>query len=101
MHERESLLAMLDRLVEDMLVIQQQGAGYYSCMPLVRRYNKLLDQARPLFPEGSGLIGTFEPFPEDRDPKDPADKMKVVQGIRVEIGQLISLLKSQGCGEES
>ncbi len=41
------------------------------------------------------MISTFEDQPED-DPKDPADKMKVLQGIRIEVGQLISLLESLG-----
>jgi len=31
----------------------------------------------------------------EKDPNDPAEKMKVIQGIRVEIGQLISLLVIQ------
>lgn len=86
---------MLKQLLEDMLAIQQQGAGYYSCIPMARRYNKLLGQARSLFPEADGLIATFEDIAES-DPKDPGDKMKVIQGIRVEIGQLLSLIESLG-----
>jgi hypothetical protein len=62
---------------------------------MARRYNKLLGQARSLFPEFDGLISTFEDIPES-DPKDPGDKMKVIQGIRVEIGQLLSLIESLG-----
>ena len=92
MVRRDLLVQMLKRLLEDTWVIQQQGAGYYSCIPLARRYNKLLGQARTLLSE-DGLIQTFEEFP-DADPKDPSDKSKVVQGIRIEIGQLISLLES-------
>jgi len=84
---------MLKQLLDDMLVIQQQGAGYYSCIPMVKRYNKLLAQARSLFPSGNGIMSTFDNV-EEADPKDPADKMKVVQAIRVEIGQLLSLLQS-------
>lgn len=92
---RSSLITMLKQLRDDMLVIQQQGAGYYSCTPFARRYNKLLAQGKALFPAGDGLIGTFESV-DEMDPKDPADKMKVVQGIRVEISQLLALLESTG-----
>lgn len=95
MNIRTSLITMLKQLRDDMLVIQQQGAGYYSCTPLAKRYNKLLAQGRALFPPGDGLIGTFENV-DETDPKDPADKMKVVQGIRVEISQLLALLESSG-----
>lgn len=95
MDVRVSLIRMLQQLHNDMLVIQQQGAGYYSCTPFARRYNKLLEQTRRLFASAHGLIETFEDIPES-DPKDPADKMKVVQAIRVEIGQLLTLLESAG-----
>jgi len=84
---------MLGRLLEDMQVVQQQGAGYYSCIPVSRRYNKLLSQARQVVGKDDSLIGTFEPLPET-DPKDPGDKMKMMQGFRVEIGQLITLLQA-------
>ncbi len=90
---RISLTKMLECLLNDMLVIHQQGAGYYSCTPFAKRYNKLLGQARTLFPDGGGLMTTFEDV-EEVDPKDPADKMKIVQGIRIEINQLISLLET-------
>ncbi len=95
MEMRESLICMLRQLVEDMQMFQQQGAGYYSCIPITKRFNKLLAQARTLFSPGEGLISTFEDA-EEQDPKDPADKMKIVQGIRIEIGQLLSLLESLG-----
>ncbi len=94
MGQRASLLAMLRQLLEDLLEIQQAGAGYYSCIPFVHRYNKLLGVARGMLGDGT-LIATFEDL-EERDPKDPADKMKVIQGIRMEIGQLISLIESLG-----
>ena len=93
MNLRESLIRMLKQLLNDMQVLQQQGAGYYSCIPVVRRYNKLLKQARELFHTDASLIGTFDELPEE-EPKDPADKMKVIQGIRIEISQLITLLES-------
>lgn len=98
MNMRESLIRMLKQLVTDLQVLQQQGAGYYSCIPVVRRYNKLLAKARSLFPSEENLMETFDDLPEN-DPKDPADKMKVIQGIRIEIGQLISLLESAGAEE--
>ena len=81
--------------MEDMNVLHQQGAGYYSCIPIIRRYNKLLEQSRTLFDASDSLIGTFD-AQEEEDPKDPAEKMKIVQAIRIEAGQLISLLESGG-----
>lgn len=95
MNIRTSLITMLKQLRDDMLVIQQQGAGYYSCTPMARRYNKLLAQGRKLFSAGDGLIDTFENV-DEADPKDPGEKMKIVQGIRVEISQLLALLESTG-----
>lgn len=97
MDTRRVIIRMLKQLLEDMMVLHQQGAGYYSCIPIIRRYNKLLGQAAALFPGGDGLIKTFEPIAE-KDPKDPADKMIEIQALRVEIGQLISLLESQDEG---
>ncbi|MBN2307444.1 MAG: hypothetical protein JXR94_00645 [Candidatus Hydrogenedentes bacterium] len=93
MNARELLVRMLQQLLQDTQVLHQQGAGYFSCIPIARRYNKLLGQARELSAGTSGLLGTFEDAPE-ADPKDPAEKMKVVQGIRIEINQLISLLEA-------
>ncbi len=95
MDTRTAIIRMLRQLLEDSVVLHQQGAGYYSCLPIIHRYNKLLAQARGLFPAGDGLIGTFEPQ-RDADPNDPADKMKVMQAIRVEAGQLMSLLETLG-----
>ena len=95
MDARLAIIAMLKHLLEDSVVLHQQGAGYYSCLPLVQRYNKLLEQARKLFPPNDGLISTFGPMRE-ADPVDPADKQKAMQAIRVEIGQLVSLLESLG-----
>jgi hypothetical protein len=89
-----ALAKMLHQLLEDMTVVQQQGAGYYSCISVARRYNKLLGQARPLFNDDAFLISTFDDMPES-DPKDPGDKMKVMQEMRIEINQLISLLEQK------
>ena len=93
MNVRETLIRMLKQLQTDMQVLHQMGAGYYSCIPFARRYNKLLEQARTLFPMAQGLIDTFEAIAEV-DPKDPADKSKVVQAIRIESNQLVALLES-------
>ena len=90
---RHSLVPMLKQLLEDMAVLHQQGAGYYSCLPIIGRYNKLLDRARSLFPDDDSLISTFD-AQEEADPKDPAEKMKIVQALRIETGQLISLIES-------
>lgn len=95
MNERIAIIRMLKQLLEDSVVLHQQGAGYYSCVPIIRRYNKLLSKSRSLFPDGVSLIDSFDEL-EESDPKDPSDKMKIVQGIRIEAGQLISLLDSLG-----
>lgn len=95
MHERQILIKMLKQLLEETHALQQTGAGYYSCKPVAARYNKLLAQAQRDFPNPDGVINTFEAI-EAQDPKDPSEKMKVVQWIRIEIGQLISLLESIG-----
>ena len=89
-----ALARMLHQLLEDMQVVQQQGAGYYSCASVARRFNKLLGQTRPLFAEDSLLIDTFDEMPET-DPKDPGDKMKVMQEMRIEINQLITLIEAK------
>jgi hypothetical protein len=100
MDQRKVLIKMLKQLLEDMAVVQQQGAGYYTCIPVARRYNKLLNHAKSLFPDTPGLIATFDEIPEE-DPKDPGKKFKVMQGIRVEIGQLMSMLRALGDDEEN
>lgn len=93
MDTRQSILHMLQSLLKEMDYVQSQGAGYYTCSPFAQRYNKLLSQATLLLGEGNGLIQTFDPL-DERDPKDPGDKSKVLLGIRIEIGQLIALLES-------
>ncbi len=95
MDKRTAIIPMLERLLEDTQVLHQQGAGYYSCTPIIHRYNKLLDQSRTLFDGKNNLMSTFDDQPE-QDPNDPADKMKVLQAIRIEAGQLVSLLESLG-----
>jgi hypothetical protein len=98
MDVRQSLIHMIGQLLQDMQVIQHQGSGYYSCTPIARRYNKLLGQSRELFPKDNSIIATFEDIPE-ADPKDPSDKMKVLQSIRIESGQLTTLLESAREGD--
>ena len=93
MDTRNSILHMLQSLLKEMDYVQSQGAGYYICSPFARRYNKLLAQSAILLGGDNGLIQTFEAL-DDRDPKDPGEKSKVLLGIRIEIGQLIALLES-------
>lgn len=90
---RKSLIIMLHQLRNEMDVVQSQGAGYYTCTPFARRFNKLLSQAKILHSEDRGLVETFEDLNET-DPKDPGEKLKVLLSIRIEIGQLIALLES-------
>ena len=90
---REPLIQMLRQLQTDMQTLHQAGAGYYSCIPFARRYNKLLGQAKTLFGGEETLMSTFDVL-EERDPKDPSEKSQVLQGIRVETGQLITLLEA-------
>ena len=99
MDKRRLIVRMINQLLNDMQTIQHQGAGYYTCTPFAARYNKLLAQAQGLFPGDDSIIKTFESIPE-QDPKDPADKMKVLQSIHIESGQLITLLESREEGDK-
>ena len=90
---RQTLIHMLQQLQADMETLYQQGAGYYTCIPLARRYNKLLGRARDLLAASGGIIDTFDDLPES-DPKDPSEKSKVVQEIKIESRQLITLLEA-------
>lgn len=91
------LVHMLRQLLKEMEIVSSQGAGYYTCVPFARRFNKLLEQTRVLHGSDNTLLDTFETLAED-DPKDPSDKSKVLLGIRVEISQLITYLE---CLKES
>ena len=95
MDKRVTIITLLKQLLEDTNVLHQQGAGYYSCVPIANRFNKLLDQSGSLVANGDGILATFDPLAES-DPNDPAEKMIVLQGIRIEIGQLMALLESLG-----
>jgi len=99
MDMRGSLIRMIEQLLADMQLIQHQGSGYYTCTPFASRYNKLLGQARLLVAADDGIMTTFEAIPES-DPRDPSDKIKVLQTIRIESGQLMALLQSLG-GDDS
>lgn len=90
---RESLISMLHQLLKELDYVQSQGAGYYTCSPFARRFNKLMAQSARYLGEDNPLVESFEPM-EESDPKDPADKSKRLLGIRIEIGQLIALLES-------
>jgi hypothetical protein len=93
MDKRSTLVNMLGQLLKEIELVTSQGAGYYTCAPFAKRYNKLLGQAATLFPDDNGIVNTFEQMPAS-DPKDPSDKGKFLQEIRVETTQLISLLES-------
>lgn len=95
----QALLHMLRQLLKEMEIVSSQGSGYYTCVPFASRFNKLLTLARTLPGLDAALLGTFSPL-EECDPKDPADKSRVLLGIRVEISQLISLLESCGGGRK-
>lgn len=92
MDTHATLVQMLKQVLKEMEIVSSQGAGYYTCVPFAKRYNKLLDQARRLHSSNPDLINTFEPF-EELDPKDPSDKSKVLLAIRIEISQLITFLE--------
>ena len=93
MDARDAMMAMLHELLKEMDTVQSQGAGYYSCKPFARRFNRLLSQAPEILGEQNHLLGTFEPL-EEVDPNDPADKGNLLLEIRIEVGQLITLLKN-------
>ncbi len=90
--EQKILLRMIRTLLEDLQVIQQRGAGYYDCEPFIKRYNKLLEVARDLFPD-LRLMKTFAPI-EAIPSVDPSDKMKMTQKVFIEGNQLASLIEA-------
>lgn len=100
MDNRTILIKMLRKLEEETTVVVSQGAGYYTCVPFIKRFNKLLEQARKLFEGNDGLIDTFEALPA-ADPKDPGEKGKVLLEIHIEINQLVTLLDAMGEGHKS
>lgn len=84
---------MLRALLKEMDYVQSQGAGYYTCAPFAKRFNRLLVQARALFGTANPLIATFDIL-DETDPKDPGDKSKKLLEIRIEITQLISFIET-------
>jgi hypothetical protein len=84
---------MLRQLLKEMDYVQSQGAGYYTCAPFARRFNRLLAQTRATIHDGNPVVDSFEQL-EESDPKDPADKSKKLLEIRIEITQLISFLET-------
>ncbi len=93
MSAKQSMIAMLHQLLKEMELVYSTGSGYYTCVPFAKRFNKLLGQAGAVLGADNTMLSTFEPLPET-DPKDPADKSKVLLEVRVEAGQLIALLES-------
>lgn len=93
MSEQKSMVLMLGQLLKEMDIVQSQGAGYYTCTPFAKRFNRLLGRTREVLVSENGLLATFEALNEN-DPKDPADKLKSLLEIRIEVGQLITLLES-------
>lgn len=93
MDTRRALIQMLQALLREMDTVQSMGAGYYTCTPFARRFNKLLGQARLLLGQEAAILSTFDEI-DEKDPNDPADKSKVLQGLHIEIGQLITLLEA-------
>jgi hypothetical protein len=94
MDKKKVLLKMLRALATDLQNIQQRGAGYYNATPFVDRYNRLLEKAKVIFKEEDDiLIATFSNL-EDTSSVDPSDKMKVIQKVIIEIGQLIAYIEA-------
>ncbi len=95
MSARETLIHMLRQLLKEVEIVTSQGAGYYTCVPFARRYNRLLAASRKLFEgdEEGLIIGTFDELAET-DPKDPSEKSTYMVHVRVEVSQLIALLES-------
>lgn len=93
MDNKKVLLKMVKTLAVDLQNIQQRGAGYYSAAPFVDRYNKLLEKTKVIFEEDNILITTFLTL-EDTSSVDPSDKMKVIQRVIIEIGQLIAYIEA-------
>ena len=56
MDTRSAIIRMLRQLLEDSVVLHQQGAGYYSCLPIIHRYNKLLTQGLHALPDCQRLL---------------------------------------------
>lgn len=93
MNPRQALKHMLGQLLKEMDYVQSQGAGYYTCAPFSRRFNKLLGQSINMFKDSNPLIDTFDTL-DEVDPKDPGDKSKRLLEVRIQITQLIAFLET-------
>jgi hypothetical protein len=93
MNPRQAMEHMLRQLLKEMDYVQSQGAGYYTCAPFSRRFNKLLEQAVQMFGSENPLISTFDHL-DEVDPKDPGDKSKRLLEVRIQITQLIAFLET-------
>ena len=95
--QKQIVMRMLERLLNDLSSIQQKGTGYYTCEPFVSRYNKILAEAKRLFAEDTPLLSSFDPL-EGTESVDPLDKSKVMQRVMVEGGQLAVVMESCAAG---
>ena len=91
--QEKTLHRMLKMLLRDLRDLEHRGAGYYSVVPYADRYNKLLSQIRAIYPEDADLLGTFEEM-KPPSSSDPAIKVKAVEQLIVEIGQLIAFIEA-------
>jgi hypothetical protein len=90
---------MLKMLLGDLRDLEHRGAGYYSVVPYADRYNKLLGQVRATYPQDTQLLSTFEEMAPPSS-SDPAAKVKAVEQLIVEIGQLIAFIEASFEEEE-
>jgi len=97
--QKNTLHRMLKMLLGDLRDLEHRGAGYYSVAPYAERYNKLLGQVKAIFPDQAQLLGTFEEMTAPSS-SDPAIKIKAVEQLIVEIGQLIAFIEASFEEEE-
>jgi hypothetical protein len=91
--QEKTLHRMLQMLLGDLRDLEHRGAGYYSVVPYADRYNKLLNQVRTIYPDDADLLATFEEM-KPPSSSDPAIKVKAVEQLIVEIGQLIAFIEA-------
>lgn len=100
--QKKTVYKMLTMLLRDLRDLEHRGAGYFSAVPYADRYNKLLGLIRSIYPEDAGVLGTFEEM-KPTSSTDPADKVKAIEKLIVETGQLIAFIEAsfeEGSGEE-
>jgi hypothetical protein len=91
--QEKTLHRMLKMLLGDLRDLEHRGAGYYSVAPYADRYNKLLNHVRAIFPDDADLLASFEEM-KPPSSSDPAAKVKAVEQLIVEIGQLIAFVEA-------